>query len=93
MTFDYIRHFKGTNDIHEKDIPILKELELFDNCAVVVMGITYNNFKNTKNVVSVEQNNVQIDKKKLKEYEKVMKDDMRGRIELKNYMKHTNGGR
>ena len=91
--FDYVRQFKGTNDVKQSDLSILRELDLLDNCAVVVMGITYNNFKNTKNEVSVEQNDAQIDNKTKKEYEKKMKEDLKKRYDLKRYFDKTTGGR
>ena len=92
--FNFLKRFKGTNDITEKDIPILRELDLLDNCAVVVFGTTYANFAKMNNKTSIEPNNeVQIEKKKLKEYNKAMKDDMKQRIELKKYMNRTSGGK
>ena len=92
--FNFLKRFKGTGDITEKDIPILRELDLLDNCGVIVFGITYANFAKMNNKTSIEPSNeVQITKKMVKEYNKAMKDDMRGRIELKKYMDRTSGGK
>jgi len=91
--YDYTRRFKGTNDITENDIPILRELDLLDNCSVVVFGITYKIFKKTNNKTTIEPNNdIQVDKKTLKKYKKFVKDDMKERTKLKRYMDKTSKG-
>jgi hypothetical protein len=89
--FDYIRYFKHTNDVNEKDISILKELDLLDRCSVVVFGLTFKNFINMKDQPSIEPTEPKIDKKTLKLYNKTMKDDMKNRIDLKKYLDRTGG--
>jgi len=89
--FDYLRHFKDTNDVNEKDIPILKELDLLDTCSVVVYGLTFSNFTKQKNPPSIEPTDVPVDKKIIKLYNKTMNDDQKQRNNLKKYLDRTGG--